>query len=93
MAFCVGHLSIACKDGSPLGDDSDESGTEEPARKRIKIEVIYPGAVGVRDDPYHAAELVDGADLSDVTGILSLLGQHKAVNKQIFLKNIYYTQE
>ena len=39
------------------------------------------------------AELVDGADLSDVTGILSLLGQHKAVNKQIFLKNIYYTQE
>ena len=71
MACCVDHLSIACKDGSPLSADSDEdaadpsgaveSGTEEPARKRVKIDVIYPCAVGVRDDPYYAADLVDGA--------------------------------
>ena len=54
-------FSIACKDGSPPGDDSDESGTEEPARKRIKIDVIYPGAVGVNGDPYYAADLVAGA--------------------------------
>ena len=76
MAFCVDHLSIACKDGSPLsvGSDEDaadpsgavESGTEEPARKRVKIDVIYPGAVGVRDDPYYAADLVDGAVMADV---------------------------
>ena len=71
MAFCVDHLSIACKDGSPLSVDSDEdaadpsgaveSETEQPGRKRVKIDVIYPGAVGVRDDPYYAADLVDGA--------------------------------
>jgi exo-beta-1,3-glucanase (GH17 family) len=38
-------------------------------------------------------ELNNGTDLVDVTGILSLLGQHRAENKQLFLKNIYYTQK
>lgn len=38
-------------------------------------------------------ELNAGTDLKDVTGILSLLSQNKADNKQVFLRNIYYTQD
>jgi len=38
-------------------------------------------------------ELNAGTDLKDVTGILSLLSQNRAENKQISLKNIYYSRD
>ncbi|MGB1245720.1 MAG: glycosyl hydrolase family 17 protein, partial [Porticoccaceae bacterium] len=37
-------------------------------------------------------ELNAGTDLKDVTGILSLLSPNRAENKQIYLRNIYYSQ-
>ncbi len=39
------------------------------------------------------AELNAGTDLSDVTGVVSLLSQNRDENKQIHLKNIYYSQD
>ncbi|MCX2980705.1 exo-beta-1,3-glucanase [Halieaceae bacterium IMCC14734] len=39
------------------------------------------------------ADLDAGGDIGDVTTLLALLGQHGEVDKQIFLKNIYYSQD
>jgi hypothetical protein len=38
-------------------------------------------------------ELNAGTDLKDVTGILSLLSQNRAENKQVQLKNIYFSRD
>ena len=38
-------------------------------------------------------ELNAGTDLKDVTGVLSLLSQNRAENKQIYLKNIYFSRD
>jgi hypothetical protein len=38
-------------------------------------------------------ELNAGTDLKDLTGILSLLSQNPGENKQISLKNIYYSRD
>ena len=38
-------------------------------------------------------DLNAGTDLKDVTGILSLLSPNRAENKQIFLKNIYFSRD
>jgi len=34
-----------------------------------------------------------GTDLKDVTGMLSLLSPNRAENKQIYLRNIYYSRD
>ena len=39
------------------------------------------------------AELNAGTDLKDVTGVLSLLSQHRAENKKLYLKNIYFSRD
>ena len=39
------------------------------------------------------ADLDAGGDLADVTTLLALLSQNQGVEKQIFLKNIYYSQD
>jgi len=39
------------------------------------------------------AELNAGTNLKDVTGVLSLLSQHRAENKKLYLKNIYFSRD
>ena len=38
-------------------------------------------------------ELNAGTDLKDVTGVLALLSPSRAENKQIYLKNIYFSRD
>ena len=38
-------------------------------------------------------DLNAGTDLKDVTGVLSLLSPNRAENKQIYLRNIYYSRD
>jgi hypothetical protein len=39
------------------------------------------------------ADLNPGGDMTDVTSMLALLSQQRAINKHIYLKNIYYSQD